>query len=81
MHVYESGFCFRAEVEAYKALDPGVRVLILKAICDIRVEVPFFSIILSCISCNPAFEVQSMNKYLFLFQYNTLKNVTQRFSS
>ncbi|GFZ07766.1 DDT domain superfamily [Actinidia rufa] len=27
-----------AEFEAYKALDPGVRVLILKAICDIRVE-------------------------------------------
>ncbi|PSR96660.1 DDT domain-containing protein [Actinidia chinensis var. chinensis] len=27
-----------AEVEAYNTLDPGVRVLILKAICDIRVE-------------------------------------------
>ncbi|KAH6797393.1 DDT domain superfamily [Perilla frutescens var. hirtella] len=27
-----------AEVEAYKALDPGVRVVILKALCDIRVE-------------------------------------------
>lgn len=29
----------RAEVEAYNTLDPGVRVLILKALCDIRVEV------------------------------------------
>ncbi|KAK6924929.1 DDT domain [Dillenia turbinata] len=28
-----------AEVEAYKELDPGVRVVILKALCDIRVEV------------------------------------------
>ncbi|XP_027365773.1 DDT domain-containing protein DDR4-like [Abrus precatorius] len=27
-----------AEVEVYKALDPGVRVVILKALCDIRVE-------------------------------------------
>ncbi|KAL5976695.1 hypothetical protein ACLOJK_021028, partial [Asimina triloba] len=27
-----------AEVDAYKALDPGTRVLILKALCDIRVE-------------------------------------------
>ncbi|XP_028784093.1 DDT domain-containing protein DDR4 isoform X2 [Neltuma alba] len=27
-----------AEVEAYKSLDPGVRVAILKALCDIRVE-------------------------------------------
>ncbi|XP_058073836.1 DDT domain-containing protein DDR4 isoform X2 [Magnolia sinica] len=27
-----------AEVEAYKTLDPGTRVLILKALCDIRVE-------------------------------------------
>ncbi|KAF8390304.1 hypothetical protein HHK36_024829 [Tetracentron sinense] len=26
------------EVEAYKALDPGTRILILKALCDIRVE-------------------------------------------
>ncbi|KAI9087603.1 hypothetical protein K1719_030473 [Acacia pycnantha] len=26
------------EVEAYKSLDPGVRVVILKALCDIRVE-------------------------------------------
>ncbi|KAK6153359.1 hypothetical protein DH2020_012998 [Rehmannia glutinosa] len=26
------------EVEAYKVLDPGVRVVILKALCDIRVE-------------------------------------------
>ncbi|XP_011087191.1 DDT domain-containing protein DDR4 [Sesamum indicum] len=26
------------EVEAYNALDPGVRVVILKALCDIRVE-------------------------------------------
>lgn len=30
---------FRAEVEAYNALDPAVRVVILKALCDIRVEV------------------------------------------
>ena len=29
----------RAEVEAYSALDPAVRVVILKALCDIRVEV------------------------------------------
>lgn len=27
-----------AEIEAYKTLDPGVRVVILKALCDIRVE-------------------------------------------
>ncbi|CAO2818657.1 unnamed protein product [Amaranthus hypochondriacus] len=27
-----------AEVETYKQLDPGVRVVILKALCDIRVE-------------------------------------------
>lgn len=31
--------CFRTEVEAYNTLDPGVRVVILKALCDIRVEV------------------------------------------
>lgn len=29
----------RAEIETYKTLDPGTRVLILKALCDIRVEV------------------------------------------
>lgn len=29
----------RAEVEAYNVLDPGIRVAILKALCDIRVEV------------------------------------------
>lgn len=29
----------RAEIEMYKTLDPGVRVVILKALCDIRVEV------------------------------------------
>lgn len=29
-----------AEIEVYKSLDPGVRVVILKALCDIRVEVP-----------------------------------------
>ncbi|KAK6148480.1 hypothetical protein DH2020_019392 [Rehmannia glutinosa] len=38
VHVYELRFCFRAEVEAYNTLDPGVRVVILKALCDIRVE-------------------------------------------
>ncbi|KAL5725533.1 hypothetical protein ACHQM5_008669 [Ranunculus cassubicifolius] len=27
-----------AEAEVYKALDPGIRVVILKALCDIRVE-------------------------------------------
>nr|KYP51723.1 hypothetical protein KK1_026383 [Cajanus cajan] len=27
-----------AEIEVYKSLDPGVRVVILKALCDIRVE-------------------------------------------
>lgn len=27
-----------AEIETYKTLDPGVRVIILKALCDIRVE-------------------------------------------
>ncbi|KAJ9568186.1 LOW QUALITY PROTEIN: hypothetical protein OSB04_004152 [Centaurea solstitialis] len=27
-----------AEIDAYSALDPGVRVVILKALCDIRVE-------------------------------------------
>ncbi|XP_028788196.1 DDT domain-containing protein DDR4-like isoform X2 [Neltuma alba] len=26
------------EIEAYKSLDPGIRVVILKALCDIRVE-------------------------------------------
>lgn len=30
---------YRAEIEAYIALDPAVRVVILKALCDIRVEV------------------------------------------
>lgn len=29
----------RVEIEVYKTLDPGVRVIILKALCDIRVEV------------------------------------------
>lgn len=38
VNIYEFS-CFRAEVEAYNALDPGVRVVILKALCDIRVEV------------------------------------------
>lgn len=28
----------------YNALDPGVRVVILKALCDIRVEVSLFPI-------------------------------------
>lgn len=40
---------YRAEIEAYSALDPAVRVVILKALCDIRVEVfqilIFFTII------------------------------------
>ncbi|KAE8666033.1 HIPL1 protein-like [Hibiscus syriacus] len=27
-----------AEIEVYKSLDPGIRVVILKALCDIRVE-------------------------------------------
>ena len=31
----------RLEVEVYKTLDPGVRVVILKALCDIRVEVVY----------------------------------------
>lgn len=30
---------FRAEIETYKSLHPSVRVVILKALCDIRVEV------------------------------------------
>lgn len=30
---------YRAEIGAYSALDPAVRVVILKALCDIRVEV------------------------------------------
>jgi hypothetical protein len=30
---------FRAETELYKALEPGIRLVILKAICDIRSEV------------------------------------------
>lgn len=29
----------RAEIEAYNTLDPAARVVILKALCDIRVEV------------------------------------------
>lgn len=29
----------RTEIEVYKMLDPAVRVVILKALCDIRVEV------------------------------------------
>lgn len=29
----------RTEIEAYNILPPGVRVVILKALCDIRVEV------------------------------------------
>lgn len=29
----------RTEIEAYNNLPPGVRVVILKALCDIRVEV------------------------------------------
>lgn len=37
---------FRAEIEAYKALDPGVRVVILKALCDIRVEVQMIKYII-----------------------------------
>jgi hypothetical protein len=31
-----------AEIEAYKILDPDIRLIILKAICDIRVEVCFY---------------------------------------
>lgn len=36
-----SDLCYhdRLEIETYKSLDPGIRVVILKAICDIRVEV------------------------------------------
>lgn len=49
--------CFRTEVEAYNTLDPGVRVVILKALCDIRVEVNIFfnflfSLLIPSISCN-----------------------------
>lgn len=46
---------FRAEVEAYKALDPGVRVVILKALCDIRVEVLYrrLSILYCILECFP----------------------------
>lgn len=29
----------RTEIEVYKSLDPAVRIIILKALCDIRVEV------------------------------------------
>ena len=29
----------------YHALDPGVRVVILKALCDIRVEVSLFLVV------------------------------------
>lgn len=35
----------RAEVGMYHALDPGVRVVILKALCDIRVEVSLVLIV------------------------------------
>ncbi|KAG8379085.1 hypothetical protein BUALT_Bualt07G0051500 [Buddleja alternifolia] len=45
-----------AEVEAYNSLDPGVRVVILKALCDIRVEV---SILLNDIV------LQSFVNYIF----------------
>lgn len=31
-----------AEIEAYKILDPATRLVVLKAICDIRVEVCFY---------------------------------------
>ena len=34
---------FRTEIETYKTLDPRTRILILKALCDIRVEVPYCS--------------------------------------
>lgn len=38
----------------YKSLDPGIRVVILKALCDIRVEVIMHSIINStCIFQSP----------------------------
>ncbi|RWW30454.1 hypothetical protein GW17_00004963 [Ensete ventricosum] len=33
---------FRTEIETYKTLDPRTRILILKALCDIRVEVPYY---------------------------------------
>jgi hypothetical protein len=33
-------FC-RTEIETYKTLEPAIRLVILKAICDIRVEVSF----------------------------------------
>lgn len=33
-------FFFRTEIEKYRTLHPRTRVLILKALCDIRVEVP-----------------------------------------
>lgn len=36
--------CFRTEVDTYNALDPGMRVIILKALCDIRVEVFFLQL-------------------------------------
>lgn len=42
LHLHEFGCLCRAEIEAYGALDPGVRVVILKALCDIRVEVFVF---------------------------------------
>lgn len=32
-------YIFRTEIETYKELEPATRVLIMKALCDIRVEV------------------------------------------
>lgn len=40
--IFYNFYFSRAEIEAYKMLDPATRVVILKALCDIRVEVLLF---------------------------------------
>lgn len=41
----------RAEIDTYHGLEPAVRVVILKALCDIRVEVLFWSRYFACDTC------------------------------
>lgn len=41
LRLYMHWIVLRAEIDTYHGLEPAVRVVILKALCDIRVEVLF----------------------------------------
>jgi len=66
----------RTEIETYKTLEPATRLVILKAICDIRVEVSFvknkrFSLS-ACYSCLTSCGVVYSPNCVYQFKFSTL---------